>query len=155
MHQPLLAPRPLSGPGLQLSLLLFVFTLMAFLGPPPDHGRSYGSGRPVLLPFHPGPDHLPDSDSSLVISLRADGYAFIGHKWYPASELLTGINTHLAQTAQSRVVLRIDRSIRFQSIRALLRILQSARIRSVFLVTYEGYAGDPSIPVSLFLRDAT
>ena len=158
MHRPFMAPRPLSGPGLQFSLLLLVLGLFVLLAPQPPR-NYYARGRPALLPGIQGPDYRFTSDArvgdDIVITVQADGFAFIGHKWYPAHALVTGITTHLAQSPRSRVLLRVDRSLPFRSVRALLRILQGAHIPSVFLVTYEAYPEEPGFPLPLVLKDAT
>ena len=144
--------RPLAGPEIQFSLLLLAFLLLLVLGPRagPQH-----YGKPVLLPHVQGPDHRIEADGDLVITVQADGYAFIGHKWYPASELLPAVQSHFARTRQVRVLVRLDRTLPFRSVRSLLRVLQAAQVPSAFLVTYESYAGAPDFPLPLLFKSAT
>jgi len=153
-----LEPRPLAGPPLQFALLIPVLALFTLLAPAPPR-NSYARGRPVLLPDLQGPEHHAvaeaDISNDIVISVQPDGYVFIGQKWYPAPELLTGITTRLAKSPHSRVLVRFDRSVPFRSVRAILRVLQTAQIQSALLVTYEGYPEERSFPLVLLFKNAT
>ena len=146
------SPRPLEGPGLHFSLLLPLFVLL-FVGPLP--GPRFHGDRPVRLSGIHGPEFRTDADADIVVAVQADGYAFIGPKWYPADALLAGINSRLASSPASRVLIRADKSAPFGSVRTVLRALQQARVPSVLLVTYEAYADEPGAPLPLFFRDAT
>ena len=83
MHTSRFAPAPLSGPSLQLGLLLPV--LILFVGVFVDTPIICG-GRPVAVPFAPHAPQVVSSDRDIDIYVYSDGSIFIETKWYPARE---------------------------------------------------------------------
>jgi len=128
---------------------LFVLLL---LGPLP--GPRFHGDRAVLLPCIQGSDHRPYTGDDIVVSVQADGSVFIGPKWYPTDALLAGISGSLARNTQAQILIRIDKTLPFGSVRAVLHVLQQARVSSAFLVTHEAYADEPSFPLPVLFNDA-
>lgn len=135
-----IAPRPLAGPPLQFALLLPFFVL--FLLIPPRFPRCCMGIRYVAFPDTPTPHRLSSTEGDIVISVQADGMAFIGTKWFPPAELATRLNQLAISTSNPNVLLRLDRSLSYRSVRRLLRILAEAGFSRISFVTSEGYAGE-------------
>jgi biopolymer transport protein ExbD len=96
----------------------------------------------VAFPDTPTPHRLSSTEGDIVISVRADGLAFIGAKWFPPADLTTRLNQLAITTSDPNVLLRLDRSLSYRSVRRLLRILAEAGFSRVSFVTSEGYAGE-------------
>lgn len=147
MLQPLFTQKPLSGPSLQLSLLLpvFLFLLLGrWPGPPPT------DGPPVMLPQLQGSPPRLKPDPTLFITLQADGCVFLDHKWYPVAELLSGLQARISQDHSLRVVFRADRLATFGAVRSVLSVLRTAGVASLFLETdsYNAFVLDVPVPAS-------
>ncbi len=135
MHTSQFVPAPLSGPSLQLGLLVPVLILFVavFVGTPIICG-----GRPVAVPFAPHAPQVVSSDSDLDIYVYSDGSIFIDAKWYPAHEFAAKLLEFRERASDKHIVLRADGSLSFGQLRAVLLPLRKAGFTDLTLITFSG-----------------
>ena len=134
---PLVAPRcTVLGlphwPQLQVSFLVLLF-LVLLVGAPTHshHGRLYLPVTTHPLPYLPGthPVH---------IAVQRDGMVLINQKWYLVPELPQALAKALRSDSSSSaplVIVTIDRSLSFATVRRLFRLLSAAGATKVVLET--------------------
>ncbi len=155
MRNLLITPQPLSGPGVQFALLLPVFLLLVLCPWPRRLLPHEHSIRPVFLPSLQGSLLDPANENALVVTVDGDGVIFIGTRWYPPADLLSGLRERIGSQPQPHVVLRLDRRLSYGSIRPLFRALQAAGVSSVFLLTQPDEEQHLQVPLPVFRTNAT
>ncbi len=136
-RQHVISLAPLSGTVLQMTLLtpgtLFIVLAFAFT---PCGGHTH----PVALPQVVGGELLQDSSRDLWITLAKDGSVFLDLKWYAQEQAFSDKLREVVQRRpQTRFLVRLDRRLSFVAVRHLLKTIQSAGIRRVVLLSWEGY----------------
>ena len=129
---------PLAGPTLQLSLLAPLLVLLVIsiaTSPTGSHPPHY-----LHLPDVSPAQFIAQSEDDLWISVLDDGSFFIDARWYPPVEFSTVMRRLARLSCPPRVVFRADRTVPFRTIRFVLRGVQGAHLRHVFLVTAEASA---------------
>jgi biopolymer transport protein ExbD len=118
-HQVDVHPFPLVTASL-LTLLFLVFLMLTPVG---------SIHKPLLLPVATSAPTILDTGNLVHISVQADGSVFIDAKWYPLRELPQALHHAVLLTPPCRgcgLVLSIDRSLPFSSVRRLLRLIADA-----------------------------
>ena len=92
--------------------------------------------KPLLLPEVPSPPLYLDAGDLVVISVQQDGSVFVGPKWYPVKELPTALQAVVRREPSATrigLVLCIDRTVPFSSVRHLLRLVSATGASHVIL----------------------
>jgi biopolymer transport protein ExbD len=119
-------PYPLVTASL-LTLLFLAFLMLTPVG---------SIHKPLLLPVATSAPTILDTGNLIHISIQADGFVFIDAKWYPLSDLPRALHHAVLVTPPCRgcgLVLSIDRSLPFSSVRRFLSLLAAAGASHVIL----------------------
>jgi hypothetical protein len=118
-------------------------------------------GRPVLLPITGWAPKVGATPQDSEIVVQSDGTVFLDHKWFPDPELpamFQSISRRTYSHPGSRVLLRLDRTTPFRTIRYILKSLREIGIGdATFLVlTRDPYgiapAPNPGVQRTRFAR---
>ncbi len=89
----------------------------------------------VALPLTSAPAVFHESQSDLVISIRADDTLYVFNRWYPEHEFVSKARELGASDPHKRIVLNVDQAARFGQVRFVLARLRQAGFRNLLLLT--------------------
>jgi len=112
-----------------LGMLLFGLFALCFCTWP---NVGWGPDVPLTLPEATHASILPSEETGVDVSIQADAKIWVDHRWVSPERTVEALREHRENEA---VFLWVDRRVPFSKVRPILRSIQSAGIRKVYLVT--------------------
>lgn len=123
-----------------MQFALFIPALLLLLLGPGPSATIPRRARPVLLPDIPSAPLRIATDDDVRITIEPHNVVFLERTYLPLDEVLPALKARLGGLRSPRVVVYVDQSCPFGSVRSLLLVLRSAGISSVFLASSEASA---------------
>ena len=117
-------------PVVSVTLAILLFLIFLVCTP------VYSHHKPLLLPTVSSAPVYLDTGDLVVVSVQQDGSVFIDRRWYPPAELpaaLAHVVRVVPSVTRTGLVLCVDRSLSFSSVRRLLRLVSAAGASRVIL----------------------
>ena len=134
---------PAAGYALHAALFTALFLLITVATTPiASHGRT------VLLPTAQSASPFIDAGDLVRVSVTYDGLVFVDAKWYPPSELPAAIALAVKRSpacSGCALVVSLDRSLPFGSVRRLLGLIQGAGASHIILAVHPTFS-TPLLP---------
>jgi biopolymer transport protein TolR len=113
-----------------LLVVLFLVVIAVWAGMPTVCG-----GVDVDVPMTARPQLLPESETQITITLRADGQLFIGDQWVPEEHFARRMADMYEQNPGRRVCIKADRQLPFRKVQRIIAGVQAAGFARLGFVT--------------------
>ena len=92
-------------------------------------------GVDVTLPETVNPTKMPENAKQITMAIKQDGSVFVNQNWVPKENLKATLAQVHDSTPDKDVMIKADRRLKYQEVRALMQMVNEAGFSHVGVVT--------------------